>query len=276
LGGYDKTKYFTERIWAPSHDGTLVPISLLYKKGLIKDGNSKLLLNGYGSYGITKEASFSSNRFSLVDRGVIYAIPHVRGGGYLGRQWKEDGKLMKKKNTFYDFIACAKHLCNEKYTSKDNLAIQGGSAGGLLIGAVVTMEPSLCRAAIANVPFVDVINTMMDASIPLTAIEWEEWGNPITSKEAFEYMLSYSPYDNIKASVYPNLLLTTGLNDPRVQYWEPAKFINKLRRIKTDNNTLILKTNMGAGHGGASGRYDYLKELAFDYAFILDNLGIKE
>jgi oligopeptidase B len=230
-------------------------------------------LYGYGSYGSSSDPSFSSNRLSLLDRGFVYAIAHIRGGQEMGRYWYDQGKLLQKKNTFTDFIACAEHLIAEKYTSSDRLVIHGASAGGLLMGAVTNMRPDLFKAVVAKVPFVDVINTMLDATIPLTVTEYEEWGDP-RDREYYDYIKSYSPYDNVEAGDYPNILVTAGLNDPRVQYWEPAKWIAKLRAMKTDKNLLLLKTNMGAGHGGASGRYDYLKEIAFEYAFIFDRLGI--
>lgn len=271
LGGYDPAQYETERHFATAEDGTEIPISLVYKKGLPKNGDNPLLLYGYGSYGVTVDPAFNSNRLSLLDRGFAFAIAHIRGGGELGRSWYEHGKLLHKKNTFTDFIACAEHLITEKYTSKDKLVIYGGSAGGLLMGAVCNMRPELFKVAIAKVPFVDVLNTMLDASIPLTATEYEEWGDP-HDKTYYDYIKSYSPYDNVERKDYPNLLITAGLNDPRVQYWEPAKWTAKLRAHKTDNRLLLLKTNMGAGHGGASGRYDYLKEIAFEYAFVLDIL----
>ncbi len=275
LGGYDPSRYSSERIQARAADGTAIPISLVYRKGTIRDGKNPTLLNGYGSYGASSDPFFSSNRVSLLDRGFIFAIAHIRGGGEMGRPWYDDGKLLKKKNTFTDFIACAEHLVAEKYTSPDRLAIQGGSAGGLLMGAVTNMRPDLFHSVVAQVPFVDVINTMSDPSIPLTVIEYEEWGNP-SQREAYDYMLSYSPYDNVARKAYPNILITAGLNDPRVAYWEPAKWTAKLRAAKTDENCLLLRTNMGAGHGGASGRYDRLKEVAFDYAFILDTMGITQ
>jgi len=274
LGGYDATQYQSERIYATAEDGARIPISLVYKKGMIRDGTNPLYLMGYGAYGISMDPHFSSNRLSLLDRGFIYAAAHVRGGGEMGRYWYEDGRLLNKKHTFTDFIACGEYLIEQKYTSHDKLVIDGGSAGGLLIGAVVNMAPDLCEVAVADVPFVDVMNTMLDASIPLTVIEYDEWGNP-NEKEYFDYMLSYSPYDNVEAKAYPDILITASLNDTRVQYWEPAKWTAKLRAIKTDSNRLLLKTNMGAGHGGASGRYDYLKEIAFEYAFILDVLKVE-
>ncbi len=274
LGGYSPDDYVMERISAKAEDGTDIPISLIYKKGLEKDGKNPLLLYGYGSYGYALDPYFSSNRFSLIDRGFVFAIAHIRGGGEMGRPWYEQGKLLQKKNTFTDFIACAEHLIAEKYTNSDLMAINGGSAGGLLMGTVVNMRPDLFQVVVAEVPFVDVINTMLDASIPLTVIEYDEWGNP--NKETYyRYIKSYSPYDNVRRQEYPHMLITAGLNDPRVQYWEPAKWTAKLRDTKAGDNWLLLKTNMGAGHGGASGRYDYLKEEAFQYAFILDRLGIK-
>jgi oligopeptidase B len=273
LGGYDPSQYGTERTWAKAPDGIMVPISLVFRKPLVKDGSRPMLLYSYGSYGSSTDPTFSSNNLSLLDRGFVYAIAHIRGGQEMGRWWYDQGKMLNKKNTFTDFIASAEHLIQEKYTSKDKLAIRGGSAGGLLMGAVVTMRPDLFKAVVADVPFVDVINTMMDASIPLTAGEWQQWGDPHV-KEHYVYMKSYSPYDNVKQTAYPAMLVTTGLNDPRVAYWEPAKWVAKLRAHKTDGNVLILKTNMGAGHGGASGRYDNLKELAFRYAFIIDQLGV--
>lgn len=273
LGGYDPLQYESERIYAKAADGTMIPVSLVRKKGTPKDGSSPLYLYAYGSYGISMDPYFDSSRISLLDRGFTYAIAHIRGGGDMGRKWYESGKFLNKKNTFNDFISVAEHLITEKYTSKDKLAISGGSAGGLLMGAVTNMRPDLFKTVVADVPFVDVVNTMMDPTIPLTVIEYEEWGNP-NKKEFYDYMKSYSPYDNITATNYPNMLVTAGLNDPRVGYWEPAKFVAKLRATKTDNNLLLLKTNMGAGHGGASGRYDYLKEKAFQYSFIFNTLGM--
>ncbi len=267
VGGYEKSKYVSERLWAEGRDGTKIPISMVYKKGINKDGNNPTLLYAYGSYGYSIDATFSSNRLSLLDRGFIFAIAHIRGGEDLGRSWYESGKLLKKKNTFYDFIDCGKHIIKENYTSKSKLYAAGGSAGGLLVGAVINMEPSLFNGVIAHVPFVDVVTTMLDESIPLTTGEYDEWGNP-NDEEYYHYMLSYSPYDNIENKEYPNLLITTGLHDSQVQYWEPAKWVAKLRAHKTDNNLLLLKTNMSAGHGGASGRFEYLKEIALDYAFL--------
>ncbi len=271
LGGYVADNYESERIYAKASDGAMIPISLVRKKGTPKDGKSPLYLYAYGSYGVSMDPYFDSSRISLLDRGFTFAIAHIRGGGDLGRKWYEDGKFLKKKNTFNDFIASAEHLINEKYTSKEKLVISGGSAGGLLMGAVTNMRPDLFKTVIADVPFVDVINTMMDPTLPLTVIEYDEWGDP-NKKEFYDYMKSYSPYDNIVAKPYPNMLVTAGLNDPRVGYWEPAKLVAKLRTLKTDKNTLLLKTNMGAGHGGASGRYEYLKDKAFQYSFIFDTL----
>lgn len=273
LGGYDATKYQSERIHATASDGTKIPISLVYKKDLKRDGTRPVLLYGYGSYGYPYPISFSSSRLSLLDRGVIVAMAHIRGGGEMGKEWHDQGKMMSKKNTFTDFISSAEHLIAEKYTAKDRLVISGGSAGGLLMGAVTNMRPDLFKAVVSQVPFVDVINTMLDATLPLTVGEYQEWGNP-NEKAAYDYMKSYSPYDNLAAKNYPAMLVETSLNDSQVMYWEPAKYVAKLRTMKTDNNVLMLKTNMGAGHGGASGRYDFLKEVAFDYAFILSQLGI--
>ncbi len=271
VGDFDSSNYTTERITAVAPDKTEVYISLVYSKGITKDGSSPLLLYGYGSYGYSIEPSFQSFRLSLLDRGVIFAIAHIRGGGEMGRKWYDDGKLKKKMNTFTDFIACAEHLIEEGYTSRSQLTIQGGSAGGLLMGAVFNMRPDLFHAVIAQVPFIDVITTMLDASIPLTVMEYEEWGNP-EEEDYYHYMKNYSPYDNIEARDYPHLLITAGLNDPRVQYWEPAKWTAKLREIKSDDNILLLKTNMGAGHAGKSGRYDYLKDIALTYTFLFHAL----
>ena len=276
VGGYNKDEYATERIWAESHDGVKVPISLVYRKSSFrKDGSNPLLLYGYGSYGATIDAQFSSTRLSLLDRGFVFAIAHIRGGQYLGRQWYEDGKLLRKQNTFSDFIAAAKHLQNEKYTSRDRCFAEGGSAGGLLIGAVVNQAPELFKGVIAAVPFVDVVTTMLDESIPLTTMEYDEWGNP-NEKEYYDYMLKYSPYDNVKAQFYPAMLITTGLYDSQVQYWEPAKWVARLRELKKDNNPLLLHCNMSTGHSGASGRFESLKEMAMEYAFLFDLMGIKE
>jgi oligopeptidase B len=275
LGGYDPSRYATERTWARAEDGTMVPVSLVYRKPLVRDGSRPMLLYAYGSYGSSTDPTFSIANLSLLDRGVVYAIAHIRGGQEMGRSWYDQGKMMNKRNTFTDFIAVAEHLVNERFTSRERLGIRGGSAGGLLMGAVANMRPDLFKVVIADVPFVDVINTMLDASIPLTAGEWEQWGNP-TNEEQYRYMLSYSPYDNVQAKAYPTMLVTTGLNDPRVAYWEPAKWVARLRATKTDENLLLLRTNMGAGHGGSSGRYDALRETAFRYAFLLHHLGVRE
>ena len=274
LGGkFDKANYVSERVWAAAKDGTRVPISLVYKKGIKKDGSNPLLQYAYGSYGSTIDPYFSTVRLSLLDRGFIYAIAHIRGGEYLGRSWYEDGKLFKKKNTFTDFIDCSRFLIDEGYTSSKHLYAMGGSAGGLLMGAIVNMTPELYNGVVAAVPFVDVVTTMLDDTIPLTTGEYDEWGNP-NEKEYYEYMKSYSPYDNVVAQNYPNMLVTTGLHDSQVQYWEPAKWVAKLRELKTDKNLLLLHTNMEAGHGGASGRFEALKEVAEEYAFLLDLEGI--
>nr|MDQ3309086.1 prolyl oligopeptidase family serine peptidase [Gemmatimonadota bacterium] len=275
LGGYDPSQYGTERTWARASDGTRVPVSLVYRKPLVKDGTRPLLLYAYGSYGSSTDPAFYSNNLSLIDRGVIYAIAHIRGGQEMGRAWYEQGKMLNKRNTFTDFIAAAEHLVQEKYTSPERLAARGGSAGGLLMGAVVNMRPDLFKVVVADVPFVDVVTTMLDASIPLTTGEWLEWGDP-RKPEFYAYMKSYSPYDNVEAKAYPTMLVTTGLNDPRVAFWEPAKWVARLRATKTDDNPLLLRTNLGAGHGGASGRYDNLREQAFRYAFILNALGIQQ
>ncbi len=270
LGGkFDKNNYDSKRIWATARDGVKVPMSIVYKKGITLDGSNPLLQYAYGSYGSTIDPSFSSIRLSLLDRGFIYAIAHIRGGEYLGRDWYENGKLLTKKNTFTDFIDCSKHLIEEGYTSSKHLYAYGGSAGGLLMGAVINMNPELYNGVLAAVPFVDVVTTMLDESIPLTTGEYDEWGNP-NDKTYYEYMKSYSPYDNIEAKAYPNMLVTTGLHDSQVQYWEPAKWVAKLRELKTDTNILLLHTDMDAGHGGASGRFESLKEVALEYAFLLD------
>ena len=273
LGGYDAKNYEARRIWAVARDATKVPVSLVYKKGSKLDGTSPMLLYAYGSYGISMAPTFSSNRLALLDRGVIYALAYIRGGGELGEEWREQGRMMKKLNTFYDFIDCADYLVKNKYTSSDRLVIQGGSAGGLLMGAVTNMRPDLFKAVVAQVPFVDVMNTMLDASLPLTTSEYTEWGNP-NEKAAFDYMIKYSPYDNIAAKKYPALLVQVSLNDSQVPYWEGTKFLAKLRVTKTDNNPLLLKANLGAGHGGSSGRYDALRETAFTYSFMLGQMGI--
>lgn len=271
VGGYNPNDYVTERLLAPSHDGVLVPISIVYKRGLSKNGQNPLVLYGYGSYGSSMDAYFSLARLSLLDRGFVWAIAHIRGGEEMGRQWYEDGKMLHKKNTFLDFIACAEHLINWGYTSPQKMFAMGGSAGGLLVGAVVNMRPDLWKGVIAQVPFVDVVTTMLDESIPLTTGEYDEWGNP-NEKQYYDYILSYSPYDNVEAKDYPAMLITTGLHDSQVQYWEPAKWAAKLRALKTDKNPLYLKTEMDYGHGGASGRFEGYKEVALEYAFMLDVL----
>ncbi|KAI5075235.1 hypothetical protein GOP47_0009311, partial [Adiantum capillus-veneris] len=272
LGGFKPEDYVTVREWATALDGTQVPISIVYRKDIVKlDGTDPMLLYGYGSYEICIEPEFRSNRLALIDRGFVYAIAHIRGGGEMGRKWYEDGKLLKKKNTFTDFIACAEHLLDQKFGARGKLCINGRSAGGLLMGAVLNMRPDLFKVVVAGVPFVDVVTTMLDASIPLTTAEWEEWGNP-QKEEFYNYMKSYSPVDNVKMQDYPNILVTAGLNDPRVAYWEPAKFVAKLREKKTDDNLLVFKCEMGAGHFSKSGRFDKLEEDAFTYAFILECL----
>ena len=276
LGGkFDKNNYKEERVWATAGDGTKVPMSLVYKKDLVKNGENPLLQYAYGSYGYSIDASFSSTRLSLLDRGFIFAITHIRGGEDLGRHWYENGKLLKKKNTFTDFIDCSKFLIAEKYTSAQHLYAEGGSAGGLLMGAIVNMAPELYHGIIAQVAFVDVVTTMLDETIPLTTGEYDEWGNP-NKKKFYKYMLSYSPYDNVIAQNYPNMYIATGLHDSQVQYWEPAKWVAKLRATKTDKNILVLDTNMDAGHGGASGRFEALKELAKEFSFLLDLEKIKK
>jgi oligopeptidase B len=273
-GGYDHAHYQVERVYATASDGVKIPISVLHLKGAKLDGKGPLYLTGYGSYGIPNDVGFNSNIFSMVDRGVVTAVAHIRGGGEMGKAWHDDGRMMHKKNTFTDFIASAEYLVAQGYGSKDRLVIEGRSAGGLLMGAVLNMRPDLFHAALVGVPFVDVINTMLDELLPLTVGEFEEWGNP-KQKPAFDYMMSYSPYDNIEAKAYPNMLVRTSFNDSQVMYWEPAKYVAKMRALRTDHNTLILKTNMSpAGHGGASGRYDKLKEVAFDYAYFLTQMGI--
>jgi len=275
LGGkFDKDNYIEERVWATATDGVKIPISMVYKKGLKKDGNNPLLQYAYGSYGHSMDATFSTTRLTLLDRGFIFAIAHIRGGEDLGRQWYEDGKLLKKKNTFTDFVDCSKFLIAEKYTSPQHLYAEGGSAGGLLMGVVVNIAPELYNGVIAQVAFVDVVTTMLDDSIPLTTGEYDEWGNPNVRK-FYDYMLSYSPYDNVTQQKYPNMYVSTGLHDSQVQYWEPAKWVAKLRALKTDDNLLFLDTNMDAGHGGASGRFEAIKELAKEYSFLLDLEKIK-
>lgn len=272
--GYDKTQYETTRVWADARDGVKVPISVMMKKGTKLDGRSPMLLYAYGSYGYSMTPNFSTNRLSLVDRGMIYAIAHIRGGSELGEKWRQDGRMFKKMNTFNDFVDCSKWLIKNKYTSADRLVIQGGSAGGLLMGAVMNQAPELYKAAIVQVPFVDVMNTMIDETLPLTTEEWVEWGNPRDDKKAWDYMFSYSPYDQIKAQPYPNMLVQISLYDSQVPYWEGSKYVAKIREYKTNDSIVLLKTNMGAGHGGSSGRYDRLKEIAFDYAYALTQVGI--
>jgi oligopeptidase B len=276
LGGFDPAEYNSERIFATAADGTRIPVSLVYRKDLRRAATPQpLLLQAYGSYGYPHPITFSIPRLTLLDRGLVYAIAHIRGGGEMGKAWHDEGRMMNKRNTFTDFIAAAEFLIAERYTSKDQLAITGGSAGGLLLGAVVNMRPDLFKAVSSHVPFVDVVNTMLDEELPLTVGEYQEWGNP-HERAAYLYMKSYSPYDNIEAKAYPPMLVQTSLNDSQVMYWEPAKYVARLRAKKTDRNPLLLKTNMGAGHGGASGRYDALKEAAFEFAFILDQLGIRK
>jgi oligopeptidase B len=275
LGGFQSSNYVTERLYATAPDGAEVPLSLVYRKGIGRDGQNPLLLYGYGSYGASIDAAFSSPRLSLIDRGFIFAIAHVRGGQELERRWYEQGRLLHKRNTFIDFIACAEYLLREKFTNPEKLFAMGRSAGGLLMGAVANMRPELFKGIVAEVPFVDVITTMLDPTIPLTTGEFDEWGDP-SRKEFYDYMLSYSPYDNVEAKKYPNLLATGGLHDPQVQYWEPAKWVAKLRDLKTDDNRVLLKTNMEAGHGGSSGRFRRHRETAFSYVFLLDLAGIKE
>jgi oligopeptidase B len=271
-GGFDKNNYKAERVFATASDGTKIPMSVVYRKTVKLDGSAPALLYGYGSYGISIPPTFSASRLALLDRGVVFVIGHIRGGGELGEPWRDAGRMMNKINTFTDFIACAEHLVNNKYTAKDRLVIQGGSAGGLLMGAVANMRPDLFKAVVAQVPFVDVLNTMLDASLPLTTSEYIEWGNP-NEKAAYDYMKKYSPYDNIHKADYPAMLVKVSLNDSQVPYWEGSKLVAKLRDLKTDKNPLILKVNMGAGHGGASGRYDAIHETAFDYAFMLWQMG---
>ena len=271
--GYEAARYRSENLSATAPDGTRIPISLVYRADMRRDGPQPLLLYGYGAYGYPIDVDFSSPRLSLLDRGVIFACAHVRGGGEMGKRWHDDGRMLAKKNTFSDFIACADHLVGAHYTDPSKLVIQGGSAGGLLMGAVTNLRPELFRAVVAEVPFLDVVNTMLDESLPLTTGEYEEWGNP-KEKEFFDVMRAYSPYDNLAARNFPAMLVETSLNDSQVMYWEPAKYVARLRTLKTDTSPLLLRINMEAGHGGASGRYDYLKEIAFTYAFVLGILGI--
>lgn len=274
-GGFDRNLYASERVFATAPDSVQIPVSIVYRRDSFRRGENPLYLYAYGSYGYSLPISFSSNRLSLLDRGVVLAYAHIRGGGEMGKPWHDAGRMMEKMNTFTDFIAAAEHLADRGYGAKDRIAIEGGSAGGLLMGAVSNLRPDLFRVVLAHVPFVDVMNTMLDASLPLTVAEYEEWGNP-NEEAAFRYMLAYSPYDNLAAKEYPAMLVRTSLNDSQVMYWEPAKYVAKLRSLKTDNNVLLLHTNMQAGHGGASGRYDYLKEIAFDYAFLLWQLGVEK
>jgi len=273
-GGFDPARYTSERVHATATDGTRIPISLVYRRDTPRDGSAPLLLYGYGAYGISVEPYFTANRVSLLDRGFVFAIAHVRGGGELGRDWYERGKKMYKRNTFTDFIASADFLVARNYTRSGNIVCYGGSAGGMLIGAVVNMRPDLWRAAVAVVPFLDVLSTMLDDTLPLTVLEYDEWGNPNEARY-YEYIGSYSPYDNIRAQEYPTMLLLSGLNDRRVQYWEPAKWTARLRTVKRDDNPLLLRTRMSEGHKGASGRYDYLRDVAVEYAFILESDKLK-
>jgi oligopeptidase B len=272
--GYDPARYESRRAWATAPDGAQVPISIVYRRDLRTDAPSPLLLYGYGSYEVSIDPTFSASRVSLLDRGVVFAIAHVRGGGELGRHWYDDGKLLHKTNTFTDFVACAEHLVSEGWTSPDRLAARGGSAGGLLMGAVANLRPDLFHAIVAEVPFVDCLTTILDETLPLTITEWEEWGDPVHDRAVYELMKSYSPYDNVTAKDYPAMLVTGGLNDPRVQYWEPAKWVAKLRATKTDPRLLVLKMEMGAGHSGPSGRYDAWRDEAFVLAFLLDQLDV--
>ncbi len=274
LGGFDPAEYTTERLWATADDGVRVPISIVYRNGVARDGSAPALLYGYGSYEASMDPGFSSIRLSLLDRGFVYAIAHVRGGGEMGRHWYEDGKFLRKRNTFTDFIACARHLVADGWTSPDRLAIRGGSAGGLLMGAVANLAPELFGCVVAEVPFVDCLNTILDPSLPLTVLEWEEWGNPVASEEYYAEMASYAPYENVTAQAYPPMLVTAGLNDPRVSYWEPAKWVARLRATATNAPRIVLKTEMGAGHGGPSGRYDAWRDEAFVLAFVLDTFGL--
>jgi oligopeptidase B len=272
LGGWDGSRYAIERIEATAADGTRIPVTLLYRRGTPRDGSAPCLLYAYGSYGISSNVTFSSARFSLVDRGVVYALAHIRGGGDLGKPWHDAARMSTKMNTFTDFIACAQQLVAQRWTSADRLVIQGGSAGGLLMGAVTNLRPDLFKGVLAQVPFVDVLNTMLDETLPLTVGEFEEWGNP-KDAEQYRWMRAYSPYDNLAPRAYPAMLVRTSLNDSQVGYWEPAKYVAKLRTLRTDANPLLFHCNMGAGHGGASGRYDALRDVAFDYAWILRTVG---
>jgi oligopeptidase B len=270
--GYDRDTLETARAWATASDGTEIPISIVHRRGLARDGGAPMLLYGYGAYEISVDPTFSIARLSLLDRGVVFAIAHVRGGGEGGRQWYEDGKLTNKRNSFSDFVASAEYLVAEGYTSPDRLAARGGSAGGLLMGAVANLAPSAFRAIVAEVPFVDCLTTILDPALPLTVTEWEEWGNPLADPEMYRYIKSYSPYDNVTTTAYPAMLVTGGLHDPRVQYWEPAKWVARLRATKTDDQLLVLKTEMDSGHSGPSGRYDAWRDEAFVLAFVLDQI----
>jgi oligopeptidase B len=272
--GHDPSNYVTRRLQAPAHDGESIPISLLYRRGLAIDGKAPCLLYGYGAYGMAMPASFNTNRLSLVDRGFVVAIAHIRGGTEKGWRWYREGKLAKKQNTFSDFVAAAEYLIGERFTSTDRIVAQGGSAGGLLMGAVANQRPELFKAIVAEVPFVDALNTILDDTLPLTPPEWPEWGNPIRDADAFHWIRAYSPYDNVRAQDYPAMLVLAGLTDPRVTYWEPAKWTAKLRALKTDKNPLLLRTNMDAGHGGAAGRFDRLDEVALVYTFALETTGL--
>jgi oligopeptidase B len=275
LGNFDAGNYVSERLHARAPDGASIPISLVRRKDTMRDGDAPLLLYGYGSYGFSLPVTFSSNRLSLLDRGIMYAIAHVRGGGELGKPWHDAGRMHRKMNTFTDFTACGDFLVAKRYTSPERLVIEGGSAGGLLMGAMTNMAPEKVHLVVSHVPFVDVLNTMLDPTLPLTVGEYEEWGNPEVEEDYF-YMKRYCPYTNVERKSYPRMLVKTAWNDSQVMYWEAAKYVAKLRAMKTDANVLLLKTNMGAGHGGASGRYDYLREIALDYAFLLGELGIRE
>ena len=275
IGGYDPSEYITERLWATAEDETKIPISIIYHKNMVKNGENPTLLYAYGSYGISSDATFSIARLSLLQRGFVFAIAHIRGGEDMGRNWYEDGKLLKKMNTFTDFISCGKYLVEQKFTSPNYLCALGGSAGGMLMGGIINMEPQLWKAVIAAVPFVDVLTTMLDDSIPLTTGEYDEWGNP-NEPDYYFYMKKYSPYDNVQNLNYPALLVTTGLHDSQVQYWEPAKWVAKLREYNKGDNPILLKTNMEVGHGGASGRYEYYKEVALEYAFLISSPGFNK
>ena len=273
VAGYDRTRFESHREWATAADGTRIPISIVHRRGLALDGTAPMLLYGYGAYEISVDPTFSVSRLSLLDRDVVFAIAHVRGGGECGRRWYDDGKILHKRNSFTDFVACAEYLVTRGYTSPDRLAARGGSAGGLLMGAVANLAPGDFRAIVAEVPFVDCLTTILDPSLPLTVTEWEEWGNPIEDRAVYEYMKSYSPYDNVVPTGYPAMLVTAGIHDPRVQYWEPAKWVARLRATRTDDRLLVLRTEMDSGHSGPSGRYDAWRDEAFVLAFVLDQLG---